>query len=837
MASRVKGIVVEIGGDTTGLDKALKDTNKQINTTQSSLKDVERLLKLDPKNTTLLAQKQRLLADVVSETQRKLDALNNANVQASASVKNYDAWKVAYNPIKEQIDTVSDKLNDLKKQQTEIADRGEINSETYIQLSERIQMASTELAGLKKQAKEVNEYFGDPISPEQYDALQREILETELQLSKLKDSANQAKTSVKATSKEIKDYQTELNKVNKLLDSDANNFVLLTQKQEILEDAINQTEYALREMEDEYNRMLSEADNGVVKNQKEFRELGRQIEESKISLRTMKSEAEKTDKAIDGIDEKPIDAVADAADKAEDALEDAGKQASSFGEHLKAELSADGLEAIADTLKDVAEESKEHRKVMASLEVSSEDAGYSAEQTAEAYKKLYGILGDDQAAATTTANFQALHLSQDNLKSMIDGVVGAWSKYGDSIPIDGLSEAINETIKTGQVTGNLADVLNWGSKEGETFGVRMREASEANQEWNASVEAAETAEDYFNLALEECATETERVNLVMQMLADQGLTSAGKAWQQNNQSMIESNEAQADLQEQLAELGEMVEPIFTKITNAVAGALKWFNSLDSGTQTFILTIVGLIAVVAALTPIVSGVISVFQGLSSVISFLAANPIVLIIAAVVALIAIFVTLWNKCEGFRNSWINLWEGIKSTAVSVWNFLNEKVFRPIGNAFTDLWNGIKCVLNGMFRGIESFLNGIIGGVNFLIRAINKISFDVPDWVPGIGGKKLGFNLAEVGTVSLPQLAKGGTVLRGSAIVGEAGPELLTVQPGRTMVQPLNSTTTNHNSTNLGNVSIVVYGAPGQDEDQLAERVLEKFQTAYASKEVSLV
>lgn len=837
MASRVKGIVVEIGGDTTGLDKALKDTNKQINTTQSSLKDVERLLKLDPKNTTLLAQKQRLLADVVSETQRKLDALNNANVQASASVKNYDAWKVAYNPIKEQIDTVSDKLNDLKKQQTEIADRGEINSETYIQLSERIQMASTELAGLKKQAKEVNEYFGDPISPEQYDALQREILETELQLSKLKDSANQAKTSVKATSKEIKDYQTELNKVNKLLDSDANNFVLLTQKQEILEDAINQTEYALREMEDEYNRMLSEADNGVVKNQKEFRELGRQIEESKISLRTMKSEAEKTDKAIDGIDEKPIDAVADAADKAEDALEDAGKQASSFGEHLKAELSADGLEAIADTLKDVAEESKEHRKVMASLEVSSEDAGYSAEQTAEAYKKLYGILGDDQAAATTTANLQALHLSQDNLKSMIDGVVGAWSKYGDSIPIDGLSEAINETIKTGQVTGNLADVLNWGSKEGETFGVRMREASEANQEWNASVEAAETAEDYFNLALEECATETERVNLVMQMLADQGLTSAGKAWQQNNQSMIESNEAQADLQEQLAELGEMVEPIFTKITNAVAGALKWFNSLDSGTQTFILTIVGLIAVVAALTPIVSGVISVFQGLSSVISFLAANPIVLIIAAVVALIAIFVTLWNKCEGFRNSWINLWEGIKSTAVSVWNFLNEKVFRPIGNAFTDLWNGIKCVLNGMFRGIESFLNGIIGGVNFLIRAINKISFDVPDWVPGIGGKKLGFNLAEVGTVSLPQLAKGGTVLRGSAIVGEAGPELLTVQPGRTMVQPLNSTTTNHNSTNLGNVSIVVYGAPGQDEDQLAERVLEKFQTAYASKEVSLV
>ena len=662
MASRVKGIVVEIGGDTTGLDKALKDTNKQINTTQSSLKDVERLLKLDPKNTTLLAQKQRLLSQAVSDTGDKLKVLQQAEKQVQEQFKKGD------------------------------------------------------------------------VSRDQYEALQREIIAT------------------------------------------------------------------------------------------------------KQKLGTLESEADDVATAIKGIEEKPIKSVKKAADEAEDALEDAGKQASSFGDILKAELTADGFEAIVDTLKDVAEESKEHRKVMASLEVSSKDAGYSAEETAEAYKKLYGVLGDDQTAATTTANLQALHLSQDKLKTMIDGVVGSWTKYGDSIPIDGLSEAINETVKTGQVTGNLADVLNWGSKEGETFGVKMREASEANEEWNSSVESAKSAEDFFNLALQECANETERVNLVMQMLADQGLTNAGKAWQDTNRSMIESNQAQADVQEQTAKLGETVEPIFTRITAAVAKALEWFNSLDGGTQTLILTIVGLIAIVATLAPIVSGVISVFQGLNAVLGFLAANPVVLIIAAIAALIAIFVTLWNKCEGFRNFWINLWEGIKSTAVSVWTFLSDKVFKPIGKAFSDLWTGIKSVLNGIFRGMESFLNGIIGGVNFLIRAINKISFDVPDWVPGIGGKKLGFNLAEMKTVSLPQLGKGGTVLRGSAVVGEAGPELLTVQPGRTIVQPLNSTATHYNSTSLGNVSIAVYGAPGQDEHQLAERVMEKFQELYASKEVAL-
>lgn len=662
MASRVKGIVVEIGGDTTGLDKALKDTNKQISTTQTSLKDVERLLKLDPKNTTLLAQKQRLLTKAVSDTGDKLKVLQQAEKQVQEQFKKGD------------------------------------------------------------------------VSQDQYEALQREIESTKLKLNKLEGEADDVASAIK------------------------------------------------------------------------------------------------------GINEKPVEDVADAADKAEDALADAGKQASNFGDMLKAELSADGFEAIADTLKDVAEESKEYRKVMASLEVSSKDAGYSAEETAETYKKLYGVLGDEQTAATTVANLQALRTNQSNLKTIINGTVGAWAKYGDSIPIDGLAEAINETVKTGQVTGNLADVLNWGSKAGETFGVTMKANTEANQEWNDSVADAKSAEDFFNLALQQCTTEAERTNLIMQMMADQGLTSAGEAWQKNNQSMIESNQAQANLQEQTAKLGETVEPVFTRITNAVATALAWFNSLDSGTQTFILTIVGMIAAVAALAPVVSGAVTLFNGLNAVLGFLAANPIVLIIAAIVALIAAFALLWNKCEGFRNFWIGLWEGIKSTAVSVWTFLQEKVFQPIANAFVSLWNGIKSVLNGMFRGIEAYINGIVGGVNFLIRAVNKISFDVPDWVPAIGGKKFGFNIPELNKVSLPQLAKGGSVLRGSAIVGEAGPELLTVQPGRTIVQPLNSTTTNHHSTNLGSVAINVYGAPGQDERQLAQLLMEEFQTIYASKEAAL-
>lgn len=87
MASRIKGITIEIGGDTTGLQTALKGVNSQIRTTQSALKDVERLLKLDPSNTELLSQKQKLLAQAIGETKEKLTTLRTAAEQANEQLQ------------------------------------------------------------------------------------------------------------------------------------------------------------------------------------------------------------------------------------------------------------------------------------------------------------------------------------------------------------------------------------------------------------------------------------------------------------------------------------------------------------------------------------------------------------------------------------------------------------------------------------------------------------------------------------------------------------------------------------------------------------------------------
>ena len=87
MARKIKGIVVEIGGDTTKLDEALSDINKQLGQTQQDLKDVERLLKLDPTNVTLLEQKQRLLTEAVGDTSKKLETLKTAAQQANDALK------------------------------------------------------------------------------------------------------------------------------------------------------------------------------------------------------------------------------------------------------------------------------------------------------------------------------------------------------------------------------------------------------------------------------------------------------------------------------------------------------------------------------------------------------------------------------------------------------------------------------------------------------------------------------------------------------------------------------------------------------------------------------
>lgn len=675
--------------------------------------------------------------------------------------------------------------------------------------------------------------------------------------------------ALSGVNKEIRDTQTQLNDVNRLLKLDPGNTELLRQKYELLNKSVESTEKKLEVLKQAEKQVQDQFKRGQV-SEAQYNSLKREIIATESSLKKTKSEAQKTANEIRGIDEKPVEEVASAADKAETSLKDAGKEASNFGDYLKAEALVEGTKAIASGLKDIAEESREYMKIMGSLEVSSQAAGYTAEQTASSYKTLYGVLGDDQTAATTTANLQALGLSQTQLGQVINGTIGAWATYGDSIPIDSLSEAINETVKTGNVTGTFADVLNW----------------------------AGTSEDAFNQKLQSTSSESERANLVLQQLASQGLIDAGEAWQENSKALVENNQANADLQEQLAELGETVMPIITSVTQGIADILSWFNSLDPEVKNMI----GLVATVIAT---ISGVAAIIQGISAAQAVLnavmAANPIVLIVAAIAALVAGFIYLWNTSEEFREFWINLWENISAAFSAAWdaivgfftetipnainyvlgifeNFDNwltgifstdwsesfgafgeilngffanveniwnaikkafggiidfitgiftgdwEKAWQGIQDFFGGIWDGMVAIVKAPLNGIIGLINGAIDGINWMIGGLNTLSFDVPDWVPFIGGSHFGLNIPLLGKI--PYLAKGGILSQGSAVVGEAGPELLTMMGNRAVVQPLTSQTSN--TTNLGGINIVVYGAPGQDVQKLADIIMDEMQSA---------
>lgn len=219
---------------------------------------------------------------------------------------------------------------------------------------------------------------------------------------------------------------------------------------------------------------------------------------------------------------------------------------------------------------------------MGSLEVSSAQLGYTTEETTEAYNRLYGVLGDTQTTATTIANLQAIELSQEDLLTIIDAATGAWNQYGDSIPIDGLAESINETIRAGEVTGTFADVLNWGSGELETFGVKLKEDTEENADWNQSVQDATTSEDYFNLALQECETQADRTRLMLNYLTENGLVEAGEAWRDVNADIVAANESQSEWDAAVAELGEFLSPAADALRSFGADAVEWVTEKLKG---------------------------------------------------------------------------------------------------------------------------------------------------------------------------------------------------------------------------------------------------------------
>ena len=366
------------------------------------------------------------------------------------------------------------------------------------------------------------------------------------------DGERDFKAQMAQVNGELRNLKSEMTLVDATFRGQANTTEALTAKHKVLQGSVEQQREKVRAL----TQAVEDATQAYGDNDKRTDGYRQSLSRALAELIDLNRELEDNERYLDEAS-KSADGCAESIDEYGKAVRDAdsnkdplGNLMAGFG-NLKGMLAGGavvgGIKAVGDAIMSVVEDTAEYRKIMGTLEISSERAGYSAQQTADIYRTLQGVLGDTQTAATTTANLQAIGLAQEDLITVTNAAIGAWATYGDSIPIDGLSESINETIQAGKVTGTFADVLNW----------------------------AGTSEDDFNAKLEAANGTTERANIVLQELKSQGLDQAGKAWQDANEDVVALNEATERWDGAMAQLGETLTPAATAIKNFGADAIIW----------------------------------------------------------------------------------------------------------------------------------------------------------------------------------------------------------------------------------------------------------------------
>lgn len=366
------------------------------------------------------------------------------------------------------------------------------------------------------------------------------------------DGERDFKAQMAQVNGELRNLKGEMTLVDATFKGQANTTEALTAKHKVLQGSVEQQREKVRAL----TQAVEDATQAYGDNDKRTDGYRQSLSRALAELINLNRELEDNERYLDEAS-KSADGCAESIDGYGKAVRDAdsnkdplGNLMAGFG-NLKGMLAGGavvgGIKAVGDAIMSVVEDTAEYRKIMGTLEISSERAGYSAQQTADIYRTLQGVLGDTQTAATTTANLQAIGLAQEDLITVTNAAIGAWATYGDSIPIDGLSESINETIQAGKVTGTFADVLNW----------------------------AGTSEDDFNAKLEAANGTTERANIVLQELKSQGLDQAGKAWQDANEDVVALNEATERWDGAMAQLGETLTPAATAIKNFGADAILW----------------------------------------------------------------------------------------------------------------------------------------------------------------------------------------------------------------------------------------------------------------------
>ena len=347
--------------------------------------------------------------------------------------------------------------------------------------------------------------------------------------------------------KKSRDLSSELGQINRLLKMDPGNADLLAQKQQVLADAVENTRKKLETLKEAERQVQQQFERGEV-SEEQVRALQREIIATTKKMDSYEQAAKETADAVDKLGDdsadagdeakkaaKNVDDFGDAADRAE---ESSGKLGSTLVNAAKVGFAAVAAAAgaLVTGLVASAEATREYRTEMGKLDTAFTTNGHRSEAAVATYKSLQGVLGETDQAVEAANHLAKLTKNEQDLQKWTEICTGVYATFGASLPIESLTEAANETAKTGVLTGSLVDSLTW----------------------------AGISEEAFQAKLDACSSEQERQALIMETL--NGLYSdAATKYRETNAEVIRANEANEAWTASMAEVGGAIEPILTDI--------------------------------------------------------------------------------------------------------------------------------------------------------------------------------------------------------------------------------------------------------------------------------
>lgn len=743
MGNRIKGITVEIGGDTTGLDKALRGVNSSITKTQSALNDVNKLLKLDPSNTVLVAQKQQLLSQAVSQTSDKLEALESAQEQVTAAFQRGDIGQDKYQAFQREIEETRGKLNQYKNDLSSLQTEQDRLSSNTARLEKLFSSTGTQV-----------DDYADVLGSKLVSAIKNGTA-----------NSDQMKTAIEKIGKSATGGKADIRQLTDALDTvdDGEAIRNLIEElkqagdaaQDTAEDvgqiAENTKGAALMQTADQLSAVgdkiqdigtkamdaYSETENAVIKVNAYFGETGQAAEESANVIKSVYS---------DGVGES-MDSVADAVlmvkknlgDLSETDLTNLTQQAITLDELYGIDMNETlrGVNSLMQQYGLTAQEAMDY------IVVGTQNG---LDKTNELGDNLSEYAGKfSQAGYSASEYFQLL---DNGLKN------GAYN-------LDKVNDAINE-VTTRLVDGTI----------GESIGSFSTKTQELFTSWQNGGATQKQVIDSIVADIGNCTNQQEALNLAalaFGTMAEDGnlkfitsLTSVGSTYDSVKGSaqgmfdatttpmqQMESNtrklqQALVPLGEKLAELANAILPPLVSVITTIGG---WFERLPGPVQNFVIILGALLAAFTALTPVIAA-ISVAMGALNISMLPIIAVIVAVAAAIAGIIAIiqnwgaitqwFGELWNTiCTGigamvdslkswFSNLWTHLqsvWEGICNvvqTAVMLLGSIIQGAIDIITLPFQMIWENCKGIVSSVWEGIKSVVSSAIHAVSSTISSV---------------------------------------------------------------------------------------------------------------------